>query len=81
MTPCKKIGNAIVCSNTVVEHKGFTIEFPKIGSPAMLNKDFEIVDDPPQEFWEAVEDYQYRHAIEIRLNELENRIKVLEKGE
>lgn len=79
--PCERVGKAIVCSNTVVEHKGFTIELPKIGCPAMLNKDFEIVDDPPKEFWEAVEDYQYRQKVEATLNSLENRIKVLEKGE
>lgn len=74
--PCEQVGNkTIVCSNTVVAYKGFVIEFPKIGSPAMLDKDYEIIDDPPKEFWEAVEDYQYKEKIEIRLSALESRIK------
>lgn len=78
--PCERIGNAIVCSNTIIEHKGFIIEFPKIGCPAMLNKDYEIIDKPPKEFWDAVEDYQYKQKVETRLTALERVLKGIKDG-
>lgn len=70
--PCERIGNAIICSNPIVDFKGFKIEFPKIGSPVMLTGEFEIVEyeDTPKEFWDAVEEYQYREKTQKQIDEL-----------
>jgi len=72
---CKRVGNAIFYSSPIVEHLGFIIEFPPIGSPAMLTKDYEVVDydDTPKEFWDAVRDYQRMESI----RKLEKRVSDL----
>lgn len=56
--PCEQFGNGFICSNDVVEHNGFWIEFPPIGCPPMLNKrTYAVINKPPRAFWVAVEDY------------------------
>lgn len=59
--PCERIQDGFICSNNIVTHKGYIIEFPKTGSPAMLHPQTHAVldyNETPQGFWDAVEDYE-----------------------
>ena len=58
---CNKVKDGFICSNDIVKHNGFLIEFPPIGCPAMLDPDTHAVieyEATTDEFWAAVEDYQ-----------------------
>ena len=59
--PCTRIKDGFVCYANMIEYKGWLIEFPGIGTPAMLDHEtLEPVDylDTPAAFWDAVREYQ-----------------------
>lgn len=59
--PCQPIKDGFICSNKIVTHKGYVIEFPPIGSPVMLHPLLHAALDyseTPKEFWDAVADHE-----------------------
>lgn len=62
--PCHRIKDGFVCCNKIVKFRGFTIEFPPIGCPVMLDKELQPIEyeDTPQKFWRAVEAYMEKHC-------------------
>ena len=65
---CQRIKDGFMCGGRVVEYKGWLIEFPSIGIPAMLKPGtLEVVDynRTPKAFFDAVRECQAIVDLEI----------------